>query len=96
MYRYLFDTNIVSELYKLRNDKMDVNVRQWLRGVNPSQTNISCITLSEIKTGILLKARKDKEQSDRLNDWFENNVLKAYQTKAFVVNNDIALLPYSQ
>lgn len=29
-----FDTNIVSELYKLRNDKMDVNVRQWLRGVN--------------------------------------------------------------
>ncbi|WP_409500672.1 type II toxin-antitoxin system VapC family toxin [Mannheimia glucosida] len=92
MYRYLFDTNVVSELYKLRNDKMDVNVRQWLRGVNPSQTNISCITLSEIKTGILLKARKDKEQSDRLNEWFENNVLKAYQTKAFVVNNDIALL----
>lgn len=92
MYRYLFDTNIVSELYKLRNDKMDVNVRQWLRGVNPSQTNISCITLSEIKTGILLKARKDKEQSDRLNAWFEKNVLKAYQTKAFVVNNDIALL----
>lgn len=40
----------------------------------------------------MLKARKDKEQSDRLNDWFENNVLKAYQTKAFVVNNDIALL----
>ncbi|MFA9488001.1 MULTISPECIES: type II toxin-antitoxin system VapC family toxin [unclassified Mannheimia] len=92
MYLYLFDTNVVSELYKLRNDKMDLNVRQWLKNINPSQTNISCITLSEIKTGILLKARKDQEQATRLNSWFENNVLKAYQAKAFPVNNEIALL----
>lgn len=92
MFQYLFDTNIVSELYKMRNDKMDANVRQWLKSINPSQTNISCITLSEIKTGILLKARKDHIQAERLNCWFISNVLSVYQNKAFPVNNEIALL----
>lgn len=71
---------------------MDANVRQWLKSINPSQTNISCITLSEIKTGILLKARKDHIQAERLNRWFISNVLSVYQNKAFPVNNEIALL----
>ncbi|VTR39947.1 PilT protein-like protein [Actinobacillus pleuropneumoniae] len=65
MFQYLFDTNIISELYKLGSNRMDTNVRQWLATIKPSQTNISCITLSEIKTGILLKARKDPIQAER-------------------------------
>ncbi|SUT95830.1 type II toxin-antitoxin system VapC family toxin [Actinobacillus lignieresii] len=92
MFQYLFDTNIISELYKLGNSRMDTNVRQWLATIKPSQTNISCITLSEIKTGILLKARKDPIQAERLNHWFTHNVLSVYQAKAFPINNKIALL----
>ncbi|ABY70414.1 PilT protein-like protein [Actinobacillus pleuropneumoniae serovar 3 str. JL03] len=92
MFQYLFDTNIISELYKLGNSRIDTNVRQWLETIKPSQTNISCITLSEIKTGILLKARKDPIQAERLNHWFTHNVLSVYQAKSFSINNEIALL----
>lgn len=88
---YLLDTNVISEFYKLRNGKMDLNVLKWIETVPLSQFLISCISLSEIKTGILLKARKDKLQAEKLEQWFENQVLFLFADKSLPVTNEIAL-----
>ena len=90
--KYLFDTNIVSELYKYRNGKINPSVANWLQGVMPSETAVSCITLSEIKTGILLKARKDPKQAEHLSLWFNNEVLPAFENRVLIVDSHVALL----
>lgn len=90
--QYLFDTNIVSELYKYRNGKINPNVANWLQGIMPSKTAVSCITLSEIKTGILLKARKDPTQAEHLAEWFNNEVLPAFENRVLSVDSNVALL----
>lgn len=89
---YLLDTNIVSELYKFRTGKINPNVADWLQKVSPSQTLISCITLSEIKTGILLKARKDPLQASYLEQWFNTKILAIYQSRTLDIDTKIALL----
>ncbi|AHG74495.1 PilT protein-like protein [Mannheimia sp. USDA-ARS-USMARC-1261] len=90
--KYLFDTNLVSELYKYRNGKINLNVENWLQGIIPSETAISCITLSEIKTGILLKARKDTKQAYHLAQWLKNEVLPAFENRVLIVDSEVALL----
>ena len=90
--KYLFDTNIVSELYKYRNGKINPSVANWLQGVMPSETAVSCITLSEIKTGILLKALKDPKQAEYLSLWFNNEMLPAFENRVLIVDSHVALL----
>ena len=89
---FLLDTNVVSEFYKWQNGKMDVNVGKWIKSVKQSQLTVSCITLSEIKTGILLKARKDIPQAERLTRWFESHILALFAEKSLLVTNEVALL----
>lgn len=89
---YLLDTNILSELYKLTHHKIDPNVRTWLASINPSETMISVVSLSEIQTGILLKARKDKIQAQYLTQWFEQKLLPIYRARTLPITADIALL----
>ena len=89
---YLLDTNILSEFYKLANNKIDLNVRAWLATINPSETMISAVSLSEIQTGILLKARKDKIQAQYLTQWFEQKLIPVYRDRTLAITADIALL----
>lgn len=88
---YLLDTNVISELYKYHNRKINPNVANWLSGIKPSQTFISCISLAEIKTGILLKARKDPIQAKLLENWFDSYIQPHYQTRTLIVDSNVAL-----
>ncbi|MCK3654994.1 twitching motility protein PilT [Pasteurellaceae bacterium Macca] len=67
-------------------------VRQWLSTIKPSETFISCISIAEIKTGILLKARKDQIQAERINQWFQEKVLPLYRERTLSLSSEIALL----
>ncbi|MFZ7172205.1 type II toxin-antitoxin system VapC family toxin [Avibacterium paragallinarum] len=89
---YLLDTNIISELYKFRNGKINAGVKAWLAEILPSETAISCITLSEIQTGILLKARRDKAQAALLNEWFKQQIIPVYQQNTLPITAEIALM----
>lgn len=89
---YLLDTNILSEFYKLTNNQINPNVRAWLATVNPSETMISAVSLSEIQTGILLKARKDKIQAQYLTHWFEQKLIPIYRERTLPITANIALL----
>ncbi|OOF36389.1 type II toxin-antitoxin system VapC family toxin [Rodentibacter heidelbergensis] len=89
---YLLDTNILLEFYKLTNNQINQNVRAWLATVNPSETMISAVSLSEIQTGILLKARKDKIQAQYLTHWFEQKLIPIYRERTLPITANIALL----
>ena len=55
----LLDTNVVSELRKVRAGKADANVSRWAERVVPSQLYLSVITLHELELGVLLAERRD-------------------------------------
>jgi predicted nucleic acid-binding protein len=48
---YLLDTNLVSELRKVRSGKADPGVAAWADGVDASSLFLSSITLHELELG---------------------------------------------
>ena len=60
---YLLDTNVVSELRKIRQGKADPGVMRWAEGVASSDLYLSVITVQELEIGILLAERRDPEKA---------------------------------
>lgn len=50
---YLLDTNVVSELRKVRSGKAQANVARWAERADPSELFISVIVLQELEIGVL-------------------------------------------
>jgi predicted nucleic acid-binding protein len=88
---FLLDTNVVSELRKAASGKADANVVQWASSVSSSSLYISVITLMELRTGILLKERKDHEQGQLLHVWFNTKVLPAFENRVIPIDTEVAL-----
>ena len=51
---FLLDTNVVSELRKVRSGKADHNVARWADRVDAAELFVSAITIQELEIGILL------------------------------------------
>jgi toxin FitB len=64
--RYLLDTNVVSELRKIRPHGA---VIAWLSGLLPEQILISAVTMAELQTGIELTRRQDPAKADEIESW---------------------------
>jgi predicted nucleic acid-binding protein len=63
---FLLDTNVVSELRKVRPDPQ---VLAWFDTVSSAETFISVLTIGEIRTGIDRLRRKDAAQAAALENW---------------------------
>jgi toxin FitB len=63
---FLLDTNVVSELKKVRPDPQ---VLAWFDTVSSAETFISVLTIGEIRTGIDRLRRKDAAQAAALENW---------------------------
>ena len=72
---YLLDTNVVSELRKRRGDS---GVKQWVAQQSAAELAISVVTIIQIETGILRRARSDPDQARILTRWFEQSVLTGF------------------
>lgn len=81
--KYLLDTNIISEL---RKKSPNSAVIKWLSNVHFSQLYLSCITIGEIKTGILKLAKNDKEASLGLEKWMSSLMIDYAQQ---IINIDM-------
>ena len=87
---YLLDTNVVSELRKVKAGRADPQVSRWAQGVQASALYLSVITVQELELGILLKERRDPEQGRVLRGWFEGQVLPAFAGRLLPVTVAIA------
>lgn len=63
---FLLDTNVVSELRKLRPHGA---VLAWLQSVDDAQLHLSAVTLGEIQAGIELTREQDAAKAVLLEDW---------------------------
>ncbi len=88
---YLLDTNVVSELRKVRFGKADRQVAAWADSVDAADLYLSVITIQELEIGVLLAERRDPAQGAMLRSWLNAHVLPAFSGRILTVDTAVAL-----
>ena len=88
---YLADTNVISELRKYRSGRMHPSARHWVEHVDVNDVYISVISMMEIRTGILRRARKDAAQAQILQQWFSHELAPEFAGRILPVSLEVAL-----
>ena len=83
---FLLDTNVVSELRKVRSGKADVNVAEWIRAVPAPILFISAIVIQELETGVLLAERRDPQKGAILRAWLEQHVIPRFSERILPID----------
>jgi len=89
--RYLLDTNVVSELRKVRLGKADACVATWADSVDAADLYLSVITVQELEIGVLLAERRDPAQGAIFRTWLNTHVLPAFAGRILSVDTTVAL-----
>lgn len=87
---FVLDTNVVSELRKVRFGKADTNVTAWTESVDASDLFVSAITIMELELGVLSIERKDATQGAMLRSWLEQHVLPEFSGRTLPVDTAVA------
>ena len=87
---YLLDTNVVSELRKIRLGKADPHVAAWADSVEATDLYLSVITLQELEIGVLLAERRDPAQGAVLRAWLDAHVLPAFNGRILSIDTAVA------
>ncbi|MCW0400391.1 Toxin FitB [Xanthomonas sacchari] len=87
---YVLDTNVLSELRKVRLGKADANVAAWAESVDAADLFISAITVMELELGVLLIERKDATQGAMLRSWLEQHVLPEFSGRTLPIDIAVA------
>lgn len=87
---FLLDTNVVSELRKVRAGKAAAAVADWAAGVPSARMFISVITIHELEHGVLLAERADPPRGRVLRAWLDGSVPAAFAERILPVDEMIA------
>lgn len=87
---FILDTNVVSELRKVRLGKADVKVARWAESVDASNLFVSAITVMELELGVLSVERKDSTQGAMLRLWLEQQVLPEFSSRTIPIDTAVA------
>ncbi|WP_218942693.1 type II toxin-antitoxin system VapC family toxin [Rhodoferax sp. BLA1] len=87
---FILDTNVVSELRKVRLGRADPNVARWADSVDATDLYLSAITVQELEMGVLLAERRDPPQGAMFRVWFESHVLPAFAGRILPVDAAVA------
>ena len=87
---YVLDTNVLSELRKVRLGKADANVAAWTESVDAADLFVSAITIMELELGVLSIERRDAAQGAVLRTWLEQHVLPEFAGRTLPVDTAIA------
>lgn len=87
---YLLDTNVVSELRKIRLGKADRHVANWAESIDANDLYLSVITIQELEIGVLLAERRDSSQGAVFRAWLNAHVLPAFTGRILIVDTVVA------
>ncbi len=87
---FVLDTNVVSELRKVRAGKADPNVAAWSESVDAAELFMSAIAIMELKLGVLPIERKDATQGALLRSWLEQHVLPEFSGRTLPIDTAVA------
>lgn len=88
---FILDTNVVSELRKVRLGKADENVAQWADSVDTPDLYLSVVTIQELEIGVLLAERRDPEKGAIFRIWLDSHVLPAFAGRILPIDLAVAL-----
>jgi len=86
----LLDTNVVSELRKVRLGNADTNVARWSETLDTADLFISAVTIHELAIGVLLAERRDPPQGAVFRQWLERQVMSAFEGRILPVDVAVA------
>lgn len=87
---YILDTNVVSELQKIRLGKADSHVAAWADSIDAADLYLSAITVQELEIGILLVERRDPAQGAIFRAWLNGHVLPAFTGRILAFDTAVA------
>jgi|SRR5690625_712814 len=87
---YVLDTNVVSELRKVRLGKADLNLAAWSETVDAAALFISVITILELEQGVVGIERKDAARGAILRSWLDQQVLPEFAGRILPVDTAVA------
>lgn len=87
---FLLDTNVISELRKIRLGRANPHVEQWADRADAGSLYISAISILELEIGVLQIERKDLRQSMVLRQWLETLVLPEFDSRTLPVDAAVA------
>lgn len=87
---YVLDTNVVSELRKVRAGKANPGVAEWATDVPSAQLFISAMTVHELEHGVLLAERRDRRQGSTLRQWLDESVASAFADRILDIDETVA------
>ena len=87
---YLVDTNVLSELRRVRSGRADPRVAAWAEATPAAELFLSVIVLQEIEIGVLLMERRDPGQGAVLRRWYESAVLAGFEGRVLPVDAAVA------
>ncbi len=87
---FVLDTNVVSELRKVRSGKANPGVASWAEGVPSVVLFISAITIQELEHGVLLMERSDPTRGAMLREWLDHSVTAAFRNRVIAVDERVA------
>ncbi len=87
---FLLDTNVVSELRKVRLGNADKHVARWADSVDAADLFLSAITIQELEIGMLLAERRDPAQGAVFRAWLNSHVLPAFSGRVLAVDTAVA------
>ncbi|AQV95793.1 VapC toxin family PIN domain ribonuclease [Cupriavidus necator] len=88
---FVLDTNVVSELRKVRAGKADANVAAWSASVDAAWLFVSVVTIMELETGVLQIERRDARQGAMLRAWLDHHVLPEFAGRVLPIDTAVAL-----
>lgn len=87
---YLIDTNVISELRKVKSGRANAGVTAWAATVPTTSLYLSVITIQELELGVLRKEARDPAQGAVLRTWLDGQVLPAFTGRTLPITTEIA------
>ena len=87
---FVLDTNVISELRKVRTGKADGYLAAWSSTVDAPTLFVSAITIMELETGVLQVERRDPVQGALLRAWLDGHVLPEFASRVLPVDTAVA------
>jgi len=87
---FVLDTNVVSELRKVRAGRADPNVARWADSMETVNLYLSAITIEELEIGVLLAERRDPQQGTIYRAWMDIHVLPAFADRILPIDAAVA------
>lgn len=88
---FILDTNVVSELRKIRLGRADKQFSLWADSMETADLYLSVITLQELEMGVLLLERRDAKQGAIFRTWLDHHVMPAFSGRILPIDTAVAL-----